>query len=112
MADTLEVRKEYRLQEWAQIIEACRASGLSNRDFCKQHGIPEKTFYYRLKQLREAAIQQQECPKLVQLEEVPTAQPVPTQPLLHISYCGATLDLPAMVDLDAVAALLKSIQTL
>ena len=48
MADVLAVRDEYRLQEWAQIHRRCRESGLSNREFCRQNGIAEKTFYYWL----------------------------------------------------------------
>lgn len=113
MAATLEVRKAYRLQEWPKIVEACRASGLSNRAFCKENGIPEKTFYYRLKQLREAAIQQQTQTQIVQLEECTSEKcEQPADEILHIRYCGAVLDLPAGVDLDAVASLLKSIQSL
>lgn len=113
MPETLEVRKAYRLQEWSKIVEACRASGLSNREFCKANGIPEKTFYYRLRQLREAAVQQQTQPQIVQLEESIVEEPErSSKSSLHIRYCGATMDLPAGVDLDAVASLLKSIQSL
>ena len=46
MADVLAVRDEYRLQEWVQLYKRCRESGLSNREFCRQNGIAEKTFYY------------------------------------------------------------------
>lgn len=66
MTDALEVRREYRLQEWAKIMARCRESGMSNREFYRENGIPEKTFYYHLRQLREAAIEQ--MPKLVELE--------------------------------------------
>ncbi len=68
MADVLAVRDEYRLQEWAQIHRRCRESGLSNREFCRQNGIAEKTFYYWLKRLRETAVETQ--PQLVALEDV------------------------------------------
>lgn len=113
MPETLEIRKAYRLQEWSKIVEECRASGLSNREFCKENGIPEKTFYYRLRQLREAAVQQQTQPQIVQLEESmmeETEQSAISS--LHIRYRGAAMELPGGVDLDAVAALLKSIQLL
>ena len=39
MADVLAVRNEYRLQEWMQIHQRCRESGLSNREYCRQNGI-------------------------------------------------------------------------
>ena len=106
MADVLAVRDEYRAQNWAMVIQECSDSGLSNREFCRQRGISEKTFYYWLRKLRgqmaDAAV-----PQLVQLE--PVAAP---EDLLQIQYRGAELKLPAGVDMDAVAALLRSLQSL
>ena len=106
MADVLAVRDEYRAQNWAMVIQECSNSGLSNREFCRQRGISEKTFYYWLRKLRgqmaDAAV-----PQLVQLE--PVTEP---EDLLQIQYRGAELKLPAGVDMDAVAALLRSLQSL
>ena len=106
MADVLAVRDEYRAQNWAMVIQECSNSGLSNREFCRQRGISEKTFYYWLRKLRgqmvDAAV-----PQLVQLE--PVTEP---EDLLQIQYRGAELKLPASVDMDAVAALLRSLQSL
>ena len=48
MTDVLAVRNEYRLQSWMEIIRECEESGLSNREFCFQRGISEKTYYYWL----------------------------------------------------------------
>ena len=106
MADVLAVRDKYRAQNWAMVIQECSNSGLSNREFCRQRGISEKTFYYWLRKLRgqmvDAAV-----PQLVQLE--PVTEP---EDLLQIQYRGAELKLPAGVDMDAVAALLRSLQSL
>ena len=106
MADVLAVRDEYRAQNWAMVIQECSNSGLSNREFCRQRGISEKTFYYWLRKLRgqmvDAAV-----PQLVQLEPVNESED-----LLQIQYRGAELKLPAGVDMDAVAALLRSLQSL
>ena len=52
MADVLAVRDEYRVQNWAMVIQECNNSGLSNREFCRQRGISEKTYYYWLRKLR------------------------------------------------------------
>ena len=108
MSDALEVRKGYRLQQWARMVQECQLSGLSNREYCRQNGIPEKTYYYRLRQLRESVIMHREqTGTLVKLGE--SSPPVPEQ-MLRIQFCGAQLELPGSVDLDAVAALLRSIQ--
>ena len=55
MADVLAVRNEYRVENWSALIQECNASGLSNRQFCRQHGISEKSFYYWLRKLRHQA---------------------------------------------------------
>lgn len=108
MADVLAVRNEYRTEKWSALIRECNASGLRNREFCRQHGISEKSFYYWQRKLRTQIIEAS-TPQLVQLEPAP----VPVQnDLLQIQYRGAELKLPAGVDMDAVAALLCSIQAL
>ena len=108
MADVLAVRDEYRAQSWAMVIRECQASGLSNREFCRQRGIVEKTFYYWLRKLREQAIENTpSVPALVPLE----TDSKPAE-MLHIRFKGAELSVPETVDMDAVAALLKSIQSL
>jgi putative transposase len=108
MADVLAVRDEYRAQNWAMVIQECNSSGLSNREFCRQRGISEKTYYYWLRKLR-SQMAEVAAPQLVQLEP----PPVPIQDdMLQIQYRGAELKLPAGVDMDAVAALMRSLQLL
>ena len=96
----------YRAQNWAMVIQECNSSGLSNREFCRQRGIAEKSFYYWQRKLRQQIVKSA-APQLVQLEPAPV-----TEDLLQIQYRGAELKLPAGVDMDAVAALLRSIQGL
>lgn len=108
MADVLAVRNEYRAQSWAMVIQECNSSGLSNREFCRQRGISEKTYYYWLRKLR-SQMAEATAPQLVPLDPAP----VPIQDdVLQIQYRGAELKLPAGVDMDAVAALLRSLQSL
>ena len=106
MADVLAVRDEYRIQQWAVLIQECSASGLTNKEFCRQRGISEKSFYYWQHKLRQQIVEAT-SPQLVQLEPQPE-----TEDLLQIQYRGAELRLPGGVDLEAVAALLRSIQSL
>lgn len=101
MADVLAVRDEYRAQMWTGLIQECKASGMTNKDFCTQRGISEKSFYYWQRKFREQVVEAA-TPQLVQLEAVSA----PTE-LLQISFRGAELKLPAQVDMDAVAVLLR-----
>ena len=106
MADVLAVRDEYRIQQWAVLIQECSASGLTNKEFCRQRGISEKSFYYWQRKLRQQIVEAT-SPQLVQLDPQPE-----TEDLLQIQFRGAELRLPGGVDLEAVAALLRSIQSL
>ena len=106
MGEVLAVRDACRAQQWGMLIQECNSSGLTKRAFCQQRGISEKRFYYWLRKIRSQAAEAV-VPHLVQLE--PIRQ---TEDMLQIQYRGAELKLPAGVDLDAVAALLRSIQSL
>lgn len=106
MADVLAVRDEYRAQTWAMLIQECNNSGLTKREFCQQRGISKKSFYYWLWKLR-SHMAETAGPQLVQLDSAPVAED-----MLQIQYRGAELKLPVGVDIDAVAALLRSIQSL
>ena len=106
MADVLAVRDEYRAQQWAMVVQECRSSGLSKREYCRQRGISEKSFYYWQRKFRTQIVASA-APQLVQLEAVPV-----TEEVLQIQYRGAELRLPAGVDMDAVSVLLRSIQSL
>ena len=105
MADMVAVRNDLRLQNWTEVIRAKQESGLTNREFCTQNGIGEKTYYYWLRKVRQAAL---ECasPELVRLED---ARQV-TDRTIRIRYGSAELNLPENVDLAAVAALLDSLR--
>ena len=93
MADVLAVRNEYRMQSWMEIIRECEESGLSNREFCSQRGISEKTYYYWLRKARTAAAAVIE-PQLVRVDNL-----VGTEQMIEIRYGRAELKLPENVDL-------------
>lgn len=106
MGDALAVRDAYRAQNWAMLIQECHTSGLTNREFCRQRGISEKSFYYWLRKLRSQVAEATE-PRLVQLKSLSS-----TEAVFQIQYRGAELKLPIGVDMNAVSALLRSIQLL
>lgn len=82
MADVLAVRDEYRAQNWAMLIRECNASGLSNRAFCAQRGISEKSYYYWQRKLR-GQMAKAAAPQLVQLKPNPVQED-----LQQIQYPG------------------------
>lgn len=97
--EIIQTVERYIRGESTQVSEA-------KREFCRQRGIPEKSFYYWRKRLRTPMVGAA-APQLVQPGSLPTEDSV-----LEIHYRGAEMKLPDGVDVDAVVALLRSIQSL
>ena len=68
-----EVKQEYQLQLWSNMIRERAESGQSIRSLCRENGISENAYYYRLKKLRQAACQVMEQSGTSTLAEVPLA---------------------------------------
>lgn len=47
--------QQLRLEQWKRQIEECAASGKSVKAWCKENSMNCKTYYYRLKRIRESA---------------------------------------------------------
>ena len=104
MSKALEARNRYRMEEWAQIISQCRASGLSNREFCRRNGIPEKTFYYRLRKLREKAAESEITLCRIETENGPSAEIN-----VCLKYHGADIEVSKNTDPDALKLALRTL---
>ena len=104
MENVMQIGNEYRRQQWAQIIRECQSSGLSNREYCQQHGISEKSYYYWLRKLRGTAAES--IPQIVEIE------PPAMEDKVYIRFRGGELTLPAGTDVEAIAAVLRSLQQL
>lgn len=74
-SETTMVAKQCRLQEWAAQIRDCqsRPAGTSVVSWCACHGITEANYYYRLRRVRKACLEN--IP-----EEIPSRQIVPVDP--------------------------------
>lgn len=60
-------------EEWLSVIQECRASGLPDRTWCREHGITLSSFYYNLRKLRKLAC---DIPESQTRSDVPIAQEV------------------------------------
>ena len=47
------VKADVRKKQWAEIIQACQNSGMTVKAWCLENGINIKSYYYRLRKLRE-----------------------------------------------------------
>jgi putative transposase len=49
--------RDYRMSQWAQVVQERIDSGLSVEEFCVSIGISRNSYYYRLRKLRETALE-------------------------------------------------------
>ena len=49
------MRNRYRLQQWTEIVRDCRCSGQTVVQWCAEHDVSVKSYYYWLRKIREAA---------------------------------------------------------
>lgn len=58
-SETTAAAVQYRLQEWAAQIRECqnRPAGMSVVDWCATRGITKANYYYRLRRVRQACLE-------------------------------------------------------
>lgn len=110
MGKALAVREGYRQTQWVQTIRACRESGLSNRAYCQQNGISEKTYYYWLRKLRERMVQDEMAPQLIKLSNNPELATSTTA--LCLKFKGVELEIPQGTDPETLTMVLSAIKDL
>ncbi len=62
--DTQTVATEYRLSQWAQVIQTRLDSGQTIKEFCQTSGISKNAYFYWQKKLREMA-----CTEFTKIED-------------------------------------------
>ena len=112
MSEIMEIRQQVRLNQWNAMVREREDSGLSVKAYCKQAGIATKTYYYRLRRLREAAIKQTQSgviqpsshPELVQYTPPTGCVTEPMAQYIVITTSDTTLEIPVNTHPDVVAA--------
>lgn len=95
------IKRDVRLQEWSAQIEAQQTSGLTVQQWCIENGIKPKTYYYRLKKVREQYIDS--APAIV-----PLHIPQPSADI-RIEKNGLQISLPANISPDTLLALVQTL---
>ena len=55
--DAQTIVRQFRIEQWKKQIDECITSGRTVREWCEENAIAPKTYYYRLKRVREFACQ-------------------------------------------------------
>jgi hypothetical protein len=86
-------------------IDACTRSGLSQKEYCQEHGISYSTFgYYRMRQLRALQDSSVAAPGFLPVHVEPPQAKTPFE-LVYPS--GAFLRIPADVSTEELKALIN-----
>ena len=104
MNEIAKVKKEVKLAQWTEMVKIRNESGLTVTDWCKQNGINLKTYYYRLKRLRQAVCNEIEQHDIVPVK--PIAGIEPTAEKIELSVGDVKITLPDDFNEDALRRLI------
>lgn len=116
--DTQRVATEYRLSQWARVIQARLDSGQNIKEFCQTEGISKNSFFYWQRKLRELA-----CTEITKTEEprniVPSGwlqleskQVLPGKEALKIEINGCHVSVNAETDLELLKKVCSALRSL
>ena len=105
-SEVVSVKKNVRLQEWNRQIEEQRASNLSVQEWCQQHNINSKTYYYHLRKVREEFLRSGKAENAQEKTETERAVvPILTAPAarsITIEKNGLRITLPENISADVL----------
>lgn len=117
---TTAVAVQYRLQEWAAQIRECRnrPAGMSVVDWCANHGITKASYYYRLRRIRQACLEnlppeapvQQIVPVNTGLLQQETQSGSGIQQGLSVSVNGFSVHVTESTPMQLLAAVLEVVR--
>lgn len=95
-------KQDVRLREWAEQLEAQQTSGLTVPQWCAENGIKTKSFYYRLRKVREQYIHSAQA-------VVPLTVPQHGSADIRIEKNGLHISLPTTITQDTLLALVNAL---
>ena len=118
--DTREVAEDYRLTQWAQMIQARAQSGRSIKEFCASAGISRNAYFYWQRKLREAA-----CAEMHAMASETTNDLIPngwkqletieaksTEASVTIEVSGCRITTTAETNLELLANICRALRSL
>lgn len=111
-------------EHWLKLINQCRSSGLSDRQWCIENGIPVSTFYYHVRVLRKKACEIPEAVDAVaqkqEVVQIPlwgmeqqTSDPVSLQmPAICLEMQGIRIEINEQAGADVIRNTLFALRQL
>ena len=102
------IRNEVRVRQWAEMIRCRNESGLTVADWCERNGVKLKTYYYRLKRVREALCSGVEHHDIVSVDL--ESENIAESQRIELSVGSITVLLPDSFNADTLKRLLGVLQ--
>lgn len=103
-------KRAMRLQEWTEMYRAYQASGKTVSAWCEEQELSPKTFYYRLRKIRESALECSEKHKIIPLSPLPAATRMHSTTCIKIHGNGITVELPENTSAESITAILRGLR--
>ena len=107
------VKSQIQLENWTEMVRNCRTSGLTVEQWCRENGIGRKTYYYRQRKVRQAALAELKATTQTTVFgklDLPPQNATPQQAItVHLSY--ASIDVAAGTDEQTIRAVLRALKS-
>ena len=101
-----------RAENWLQTLQRASASGLSNKEWCRQNGVPASTFYRWKHALRDQLLEQMESPVScgVHFVRLPQEEKSSSPGQICIRSENLVLEVPADLSEEALCRILQAVK--
>ena len=111
-----EVKQVVRHDNWKRMYEEYQRSGMKVNDWCVIQGLSVKTFYYRLKVIREEMLNETNQHDIVPAMKCKTEMPADmsttkSDEKIHINGNGIEIELPATISAELMIAILRGMRS-
>ena len=105
MNEIARIKNKVRLKQWAEMVRQRNESGLSVSQWCRQNGVNQKTYYYRLNRVRRALCGEVEKHEIVPVGTEPDIASSHEQ--ISLSVGNVVVSLPDDFNADTLKRLLE-----
>lgn len=109
-----DAKTEFRLKQWAKIIQTCQSSGMTVVGWCSQNNVKTKSYYYWLRRIRSLTC---EAGLLVPQRNETQIVPVPfrqtkASALVTIHLSSVSVDIHDGTSRETIEAVLAALKTI
>lgn len=110
-----DAKTEFRLRQWAQIIQTCQASGMTVVGWCNQNNVKIKSYYYWLRRIRSLTLENGSLElqsKEQQIVPISYRHTKSLSAVVTIHINSVSVDIPDGTSKETIVAVLSSLKNI